>query len=1234
MAVEQHYLKQELYELIKTDSSIFDFLHSGSLDGIWYWDLENPENEWMSERFWTTLGYNPKERKHLAAEWQDLISPDDLQVALKNFEKHCADPTHPYDQVVRYRHNDGSTVWVRCRGLAIRDKAGKPVRMLGAHTNLTQHKKVEQELRRNEEKFKLITLHSADVIYKVDIATEQYTYASPSVERIFGYTQQEILGLKARDTATPESYAYQRKKLENALLQGLQEPELLELDILTKDGRVIPVEIHAQFIFNDQGLPEEILGVARDITKRKATEKALKNSEERYRTLINTMQEGLVGVDVDWRIHFVNNRFAEMSGYNVDELTNKPFFDLLSVESKQIAQKEHDRRKAGKTGMYELELVRSDGKKLFILCSPNPSYDSYGNYLGGFGVISDITERKRVEKRITSLSRLKEDLLHPGDLHERLECITRGVVSIFDADFARIWVIERGDLCESGCPHAVVSEGPHVCRQRDRCLHLMASSGRYTHIDGETHHRVPFGCYKIGRVASGKEPGFLTNDVLNDPRVHDHEWAARLGLVSFAGYRILSPEGAPVGVLALFSKHAMSVQEQSLLESVAGTAAHVIQVSGAEEALRESEQRARKQRAALVQLTLQEDSVGPDTQRALRRICEVLADSIDVARTSVWRLSVDGSELQCLNLYEADKNAHSHGAVINAKDIPKYFDAIRADSRIYAEDAQNDPRTDELTEAYLKPLGITSMLDAGIVMTGNLFGVVCCEHVGRMRKWHADEESFVSTIAALVAQTLAESDRKQARQALRNSEYRFRGLVESSSDWIWEVDSEGHYTYVSPRIEAVLGFSPDEAIGKTAFDFMPPEEADRVGKIFRDFVARGKPIKALENVNLHKDGRRIVLETSGVPIRDSARNIRGYRGVDRDITERKEAERLLQESQRRYQEVFQSSRDGFVLVDVTGQFVDANDAYCNMLGYTLDELREKSDFYEITPEKWHKWEQDEIWNNRILKDGHSGVYEKEYIRKDGSVFPVELHAYCVFDESGQPEYMWGVARDITDRKQAEEALRASEEEYRTLIESSHEVVFSKDRDGHYHTMNLAAAFGLGKERIEDAEGKTDYDLLPKETADALRKADMQVMESGELIEVEEVVHSEEGGDRIYLSRKWPTYDSEGKVGGIACFALDITERKEAERALEERARILQHMHRKVEVRNAELQKALDEIATLRGILPICSFCKKVRDDEGYWQQVDMYIRDHTEAEISHGICPDCLKEHYPDLSFE
>jgi PAS domain S-box-containing protein len=147
MIEQEHYLRSELYGLIREEESIFRFLQEGSLDGIWYWDPETQEDEWMSPRFWTTLGHDPAERKHLASEWQDLIHPDDLQIAIDNFTKHCADPNHPYDQVVRYRHRDGSTVWVRCRGIAIRNEAGDPIRMLGAHTDLTREKLAEKALR-------------------------------------------------------------------------------------------------------------------------------------------------------------------------------------------------------------------------------------------------------------------------------------------------------------------------------------------------------------------------------------------------------------------------------------------------------------------------------------------------------------------------------------------------------------------------------------------------------------------------------------------------------------------------------------------------------------------------------------------------------------------------------------------------------------------------------------------------------------------------------------------------------------------------------------------------------------------------------------------------------------------------------------------------------------------------------------------------------------------------------
>ncbi|MEL7466449.1 MAG: PAS domain-containing protein [Pseudomonadota bacterium] len=135
--MEEHYLKSELYELIRSDGEVFDFLRAGSLDGVWFWDLENPEHEWMSPEFWRSFGFDPEAKEHLASERQEVIFPEDRDKALANFEAHCADPAHPYDQIVRYRGADGGTVWVRCRGVAIRDEAGKPIRMLGAHTDLT-----------------------------------------------------------------------------------------------------------------------------------------------------------------------------------------------------------------------------------------------------------------------------------------------------------------------------------------------------------------------------------------------------------------------------------------------------------------------------------------------------------------------------------------------------------------------------------------------------------------------------------------------------------------------------------------------------------------------------------------------------------------------------------------------------------------------------------------------------------------------------------------------------------------------------------------------------------------------------------------------------------------------------------------------------------------------------------------------------------------------------------------
>ena len=138
------------------------------------------------------------------------------------------------------------------------------------------------------------------------------------------------------------------------------------------------------------------------------------------------------------------------------------------------------------------------------------------------------------------------------------------------------------------------------------------------------------------------------------------------------------------------------------------------------------------------------------------------------------------------------------------------------------------------------------------------------------------------------------------------------------------------------------------------------------------------------------------------------------------IHARKTKETMLQQKEQSYRELFDGNRDGLVMVDMEGSFLDVNPAFCQMLGYSLAELKELEDFFKITPKRWWEFEREEILKNRLLKQGYSGVYEKEYIRKDGTIFPVELQAYAIQDGDGNINSLWAVARDITERKKMEQ----------------------------------------------------------------------------------------------------------------------------------------------------------------------------------------------------------------------
>ncbi|MFA6450143.1 MAG: PAS domain S-box protein [bacterium] len=493
---------------------------------------------------------------------------------------------------MRFRRKDGTVFWGLASASIGFDESGIVSHIDGMIEDISARKQAEEALMRIQK-----AVESASDAIAIADPHGVHIYQNKAFTNLFEYSAEEL--------SEPMAGAalYEDTKAGLKLFESGKRGESINSEIMmvSKSGRRFLVAIRGDVIKDDKNNILGLFVIFSDITARKLSEEKLRISEERYRQLVDNTDTGFVVIGSDGIVIEANEAYMRLVGADsVGELIGRSVIEWTSPDERENNSKAVTQcAEKGYIQDFETTYLRKDGKTVNILINATLQDSAAGKQL--VSLCRDITDRKQAEaereKTImlqSGVSLLMQSVLAPAPLEEKLKMITDGIVSIFGVDFNRIWLIRPGDLCEKDCCHSATGDVSTTCRRRDKCLHLMASSGRYTHTDGASHRRVPFGFYKIGRVASDEEHKFLTNDVLNEPRVHNHEWARELGLESFAGYQMRIPGGETIGVLALFSKHQIAPAEDAMLDMLSSNVALVIQQALAEEAMIESEERYRR----------------------------------------------------------------------------------------------------------------------------------------------------------------------------------------------------------------------------------------------------------------------------------------------------------------------------------------------------------------------------------------------------------------------------------------------------------------------------------------------------------------------------------------------------------------------------------------------------------------------------------------------------------------
>jgi PAS domain S-box-containing protein len=445
--------------------------------------------------------------------------------------------------------------------------------------------------------------------------------------------------------------------------------------------------------------------------------------------------------------------------------------------------------------------------------------------------------------------------------------------------------------------------------------------------------------------------------------------------------------------------------------------------------------------------------------------------------------------------------------------------------------------------------------------------------------------------------------KERLEQALRESEEKLRLIFENAQDGIniFE-ETEDHelrrLVECNPRYAELAGRSREELL-----------EAGTTSGMMVSMS--GLNVESIEGGNafsgsfswIRPDGKDNIIEYTAMPI-----EMRGKKytiGIDRDVTDARKAEHLVHDSQIRYRQLFEASPNPLIVYDAeTLDFLEVNPATVKHYGYSTAEFLGMSVKDIHPPEDVPRFVATVVGETKIGERTGNWRHRK----KDGTIIQVRIKSHA-FDWEGRKARLV-LVHDITDLLQIEEELRVQKTYFELLFESAPEGIALLDSNGNARDVNTAFArlFGLSKEELI---GHDIVEMIVSQEGKGEVRTGLKAVMSGVNVHLESVRLSRRGQPIEVSVIAVPVDNGRGaNMAYVLC--QDITQKKRSDREKEDLIR--------------QLQKALAEVKTLGGLLPICAWCKKIRDDQGYYHQIESFIAKHSEATFTHGICPDCREK--------